>query len=323
MLRRLRQFLLSPAIALIGTLATSGLLGQELIPSFTDAPEFGMSPRIELYDPAFFALRETPVERFRKSFYQGAELLGGHLLDTGDAAGGLDVTFEEARAGFAVPLGSLENILVLRPYFRADHFNGPHTVDVPGTLYNTGVTFFNRKEWSPLISTTLVVTPSVRSDFTTRDNAFRLFGLGLIHWQYRSDLSLSFGAVYLGRADLPLLPALGATWTPTPQWKVDAMLPRPRIARRLWKDGGNAETWAYLGGTLGGNTWAVTRDSGETDELTLSDLRLFGGWEWVRTGNRGLYFEAGYAFNRTIEYERNDIEIDLDDALFLEASLKF
>ena len=326
---RLRICLLSPAIALIWTLATSPLHSQELTPSFAGVPAFAdefenaSSPLIEAYDPAFFALRETPVQRFRKSFYQGAELLGGYLLDTGDAAGGLDITFEEARVGFAVPLGSLDNILVLRPYFRADHLNGPDSVDLPGTLYNTGVTFFNRKEWSAVISTTLVVTPSIRSDFTTHENALRLFGLGLVNYQCRSDLSLSFGAVYLGRADLPLLPALGATWTPTPQWKIDAMLPRPRIARRLSKDGGNSESWAYLGGTLGGNTWAVTRDSGMSDELSLRDLRLLVGYEWVQAGNRGFFVESGYAFNRSIEFESSGGEIDLDNALFIEASLKF
>ncbi|WP_040769376.1 DUF6268 family outer membrane beta-barrel protein [Novipirellula maiorica] len=326
---RLRKNVLSPAIALIWALATSGVHSQELTPSFAGVPafadefEYAPSPMIETVDPAFFALRETEVPRFRKSFYQGAELLGGYLLDTGNAAGGLDITFEEVRAGFAVPLGSLEHILVLRPYFRADHLNGPETVDLPGTLYNTGVTFFNRKQWSSVFSTTLVVTPSIRSDFTTDENALRLFGLGLVNWQCRPDLSLSFGAVYLDRTDLPLLPALGATWTPTPQWKIDAMLPRPRIARRLSKDGGNSESWAYLGGTLGGNTWAVTRDSGRPDELTLSDLRLLVGYEWVQAGNRGFFVESGYAWNRSIEFESSGSEIDLDDALFVEASVKF
>ncbi|GAA5507184.1 hypothetical protein [Novipirellula caenicola] len=326
---RLRKCVLSPAIALIWALATPGVHSQELTPSFAGVSAFAddfdvaASPMIETHDPAFFALRETTVPRFRQSFYQGAELLGGYLHDTGDAAGGLDITFEEVRAGFAVPLGSLENILVLRPYFRADHLNGPQTVDLPGTLYNTGVTFFNRKQWSTMVSTTLVITPSIRSDFTTDENALRLFGLGLVNWQCRPDLSFSFGAVYLDRVDLPLLPAAGATWTPTPWWKIDAMLPRPRIARRLSKDGGNSESWAYLGGTLGGNTWAVTRDNGTPDELTLSDVRLFVGYEWVQAGNRGFFIESGCALNRSIEFESSDMEIDLDDALFVEASIKF
>ncbi|TWT82433.1 hypothetical protein CA13_38960 [Planctomycetes bacterium CA13] len=269
------------------------------------------------------AYGEIPIERYRKSFYQGAEVLGGYLGGLGDKAGGIDTTFEEARVAFGVPLGSMDNILALRPYFRADHLRGPTVIDAPESLYNTGVSLFNQKKWSERFSSTLMLTPSIRSDFTTSKNAFRLFGLGLVNWQKRPDLSLSLGVVYLGRSDLPLLPAFGATWTPTPWWKFDAMLPRPRISRRLWKNGGESEGWAYFGGTIGGNTWAVTRDSGADDELTLSDLRLLFGLEEIRQGNRGGFFEAGYAFNRSIEYEQTEEDIDLDDALFVQAGLKF
>jgi hypothetical protein len=126
---------------------------------------------------------EIPIERFRRSFYQGAEVLGGHLLDTGDRLGGLDMTFEEARVSFGVPLGSLDNILGIRPYFRATHLNGPIEIDVPGTLYETGITFLNQKTWSPRISTTLIVSPAVRSDLTTSEGALRIFGLGLLNYQ--------------------------------------------------------------------------------------------------------------------------------------------
>ncbi|TWU40843.1 DUF6268 family outer membrane beta-barrel protein [Novipirellula artificiosorum] len=277
----------------------------------------------EVYQNTELRFGEEPVERFRKSFYQGTELVGGYLADLGDKAGGLDVSFEEARVSLGVPLGSMDNLLAIRPYFRADHLNGPTTIDVPETLYDTGVSLFNRRVWSDRFSTTVMITPSVRSDFTTSKKAFRLFGLGLVNWQKRPDLSLSLGVVYLGRSDLPLLPAFGATWTPNPWWKFDAMLPRPRIARRLWKQGGQAEAWAYIGGTLGGNTWAVTRDSGADDELTLSDLRLLAGYEQIRAGNRGLFVEGGYSFNRSIEYEQTEDDIDLDDALFVQAGWQF
>ena len=266
---------------------------------------------------------ETPIERYRKSFYQGSELLGGYLVDTGDQAGGMDQTFEEARVSFGLPLGSMDNILGFRPYFRADHLRGPTAIDLPGTLYNTGVSILNQKKWSDRWSTTLVLAPSVRSDFTTSEDAFRLFGLALLNWQCRRDLSLSFGVVYFDRADFRLLPAVGASWTPTPRWKIDATMPRPRIARRIWKDGGNAEGWAYFGGMIGGNTWAVTRLSGQRDELTIRDLRLLFGYEVIRQGNRGCFVEGGLAMDRTIEYERQDIEIELDSGVFVQAGWQF
>ncbi|MGI9473903.1 MAG: hypothetical protein ACR2NZ_20335, partial [Rubripirellula sp.] len=242
---------------------------------------------------------EIPIEKYRKTFCQGAEILGGYLFDTGDQNGGMDQTFEEVRANFGLPLGSMDNLLGFRPYFRADHLKGPSTIDVPGTVYNTGLNILHQKKWSEKCSTTLVFTPSIRSDFKTSDEAFRVFGLALWNWQCRDDLALSLGVVYFDRADFNFLPAFGAVWTPSPTWKFDGTMPRPRIFHRLWKDGGNAEGWAYIGGKIGGNTWGVRRDSGMTDELTIRDFRLLGGYEVLRPGNRGFFVEGGFAFGRT------------------------
>lgn len=270
---------------------------------------------------------EVPVDRFRRGFFQGGEILGGFLGDGGGEDLGIDETTWEARLAFGVPLGSFDNIMVVQPFFRADHLNGPTQVDAPSTLYSTGATFFHRKQWNERISTIAILTPSVRSDFTTSDNAFRLFGLGLVNWQCRDELSIGLGAVYLDRADLGVLPAVGLTWTPNPWWKIDLIMPRPQINRRLWKDGGFAEGWAFAGASLGGNTWAVTREAGltagESDELTLSGIRLFAGYEKFQTGNRGWKVETGYVFNRSLEYESDNIELDLADALFIEATWKF
>ena len=266
---------------------------------------------------------ETPIERYRKSFCQGAELRGGYLFDLGDAEGGMNQAFEEVRADFGIPLGSMDNLIGLRPYFRADQLQSLNSLDVPTALYNTGLNILHQRKWNPVFSSTVVVTPSIRSDFTTSSNAFRVFGLALMNWKCRSDLTLSLGAVYFDRADFNLLPAFGVVWTPTPEWKIDATMPRPRIFHRLWKQGGEAEGWAYLGASIGGNTWAVTRDSGLTDELTIRDFRFMGGYEVIEKGNRGHFVEAGLAFGRTVEYERQDIELDLDAGLYLDAGIKF
>ena len=274
-------------------------------------------------DDLSFADCETPIERYRKTFCQGAEILGGYLFDTGDQNGGLDQTWEEVRMNFGLPLGSMDNILGFRPYFRMDHLNGPITIDVPETLYNTGLNILHQKKWSEKCSTTIVVTPQIRSDFTTSDNAYRMFGLALWNWQCREELSLSLGVVYFDRADFNFLPAFGFVWTPSPEWKFDGTMPRPRIYHRLWKEGGNAEGWAYLGGKIGGNTWGVSRDNGSTDELTVRDLRVHGGYELLRPGNRGYFIEGGFAFDRTVEYETANIEISLDSAFYLEAGWRF
>ena len=66
-----------------------------------------------------------------------------------------------------------------------------------------------------------------------------------------------------------------------------------------------------------------TRDTGEADKLTLSDLRLFLGIEGVRTGGAGRFLEVGYVFNRSIEYSNNDEEFDFGDAVMLRGGIRF
>ncbi|MEM9588770.1 MAG: hypothetical protein AAGA03_15920, partial [Planctomycetota bacterium] len=268
-----------------------------------------------------------PLERFRKSFWQGSELRSGYLGDLGDAGGGLNRSFWEANVAMAVPLGSLtnlKNVLVIRPQFRADYLDGPTAIDVPETLYSTGVLLLNRYQWTSRLSTLVSVTPSVRSDFTTSQDAVRVMGFGLVNWDaIPKRLALSAGAVYLDRSDLSVLPAIGLTWTPSPDLRIELMAPKPRIAKRFFKDGPREERWGYVAATIGGNSWAVSRSSGANDVLTLSEFRLLLGYERLRAGNRGWSIETGWAFDRSIEYDNQPIDINLDDAVFIEASLRF
>ena len=131
-----------------------------------------------------------------------------------------------------------------------------------------------------------------------------------------------FGALYLDRDDVNFLPGFGLIWKPTPDWRYELLLPRPRITKRLSRSG-DFEKWAYLSGQLGGGSFAVTRDTGEADKLTLSDLRLFLGIEGVRKGGAGRFLEVGYVFNRSIEYSNNDEEFDFGDALMLRGGIRF
>ncbi len=261
---------------------------------------------------------EVPIRRFKKQAIQKVAVSGGWLA----AVSGNDLStgFVEASIGLGVPLGSFDNILGVTPRFRMDWIDAAAGLDVPSELYETGVQFFWRKPISDRWSFMTIVTPGVRSDFTTSDEAFRIFGLGLFNWQCKPEtLSLSFGAVYLDRADVPLLPAVGLTWTPEPMTRLDLRFPESRISHRLRKNGADNETWAYLSGGLGGNTWAVTRQSGQTDELSLRDLRVIAGLEHIIDGGGGWFAELGYAFNRRLEYERTSTEVSLSDGVILQA----
>ncbi|MEM6364485.1 MAG: hypothetical protein AAF745_08665 [Planctomycetota bacterium] len=289
------------------------------------APEIN---RVQTSPPIAYAALSQPVaddviQPYRRGFYQGAEVTGGTILDLGDRNGGLDVTFKETRLGFAIPLGSFQNLLIASPFFRATQLRGPPEVDVPANLFDTGVTLLNRKQWSDRWSTLTIVTPTVRSDFTTSQDAMRVFGLGLIQWQITRTFQWSAGVLYLDREDVGVLPAVGFTWEPTPAWRLDGMLPRPRLHHRLWKDGGRGEGWVSVGASIGGNSWAVTRSDGSSDLLTLREFRLLADYEVIRPERQGWTISSGLSLGRQVEYERDDTELDLDDAIFLEAAWRF
>ncbi|WP_417736904.1 hypothetical protein [Rosistilla oblonga] len=275
----------------------------------------GQEPEVEL------AWDDQPVVRFRKSMFQGVILAGGYVSDAGENA--LSIADYKVSARLAVPLGSFQNLLVLTPSFRQYFVNAGDAIDVPDRLYETGVSLFTRYQWKPGLSILAMVSPQLRTDFETEDASWRLSGFGVIAWEWIPEvLTVSFGAAYLGRDDLPVLPAVGLDWRPNADWRLELMFPRPRLMRRIAKNGPLSETWAYASIAPGGNTFNVRRSDGSDDELTLGDIRAMLGVEQIRDGGRGWFAELGIAFARTIEYESGD-EYDFDAGMFGNAGVTF
>ena len=265
--------------------------------------------------------QDAPVRRFRQGALQGISVSAGRIAGGSDS---LEIQYLAASVGFAVPLGSPKNLLFVSPMFRTDFLDAPSGTDVPDTLYETGLKFFHRHEISDQLGSLFIVTPSVRSDFTTGQDAVRIFGLAMLTWNTVPDkLTLSGGFVYLDRSDISALPAVGLLWTPTPRWSIDLQFPQPKISCRVAKNGADSESWIYLSGGFGGNTWAVTRNTGATDELTLSDLRMMVGFEKLIADNRGWFAEAGWVFDRELEYVRVPAEQSFSDAYLLRTGISF
>jgi hypothetical protein len=271
---------------------------------------------------AIVSFDNDPVRRFKKQAVQQFSVSSGWMQ--AGAGNDLSSSFFETSIGLGVPLGSFDNILAVTPSFRVDVVDAAAAIDIPGELFETGVSFFYRKPINDRLSTMTIIQPSIRSDFTTGDDAFRIFGLGVVNWQYRPEiLSLSFGAVYLDRADLPLLPAVGLTWTPKATTKLELRFPESKLAWQLSKDGSKSETWSYVKAGIGGNTWAVTRAGGQTDELSLRDLRLTFGVDHLTDGGGGWFSECGLAFNRRIEYESTSTKFDLSNGVVLQIGWRY
>lgn len=257
---------------------------------------------------------EVPLEKFKKQALQRAGLSTGWLGAANHHD--LSATWLDASVRFGIPLGSMDSPLAITPGFRIDWLSAVPTIDVPDALYDTGVEFFHMRPWNERWKLLGMIRPAVRSDFSTSRDAFRMFALAAAIWQYIPDrLSITMGAVYLGRSDIPALPAVGLVWTPDTKQRLELQFPRTRYFRRLAKDGANSELWAQMTLGIGGNTWAVTRSNGSEDEIALRDLRLTTGLEKIVSGGGGWFLETGVAFDRSLEFLSDESTVSLGTGL--------
>ena len=283
-------------------------------PIFSQIPAAPLATTSNLFD------NEKPVSRYKKSALQRIDISGGWLASTGND---INTSYLRTSVAAGMPIkGDLDNLIGVIPSFRVDFIDARREFDVPEELYETGLSFLWKKKINDRWSFLGQIQPSIRSDFSTSDNAVRVFGMAL--WTFQcvpKKLTVTMGALYLDRNDLPALPALGLNWTPNPRTKLELGLPRSRIAQRIAKNGTASETWTYISGLIGGNTWAVTRQStGLTDELSLRDLRAMIGVEHIVDGGGGWFVEAGYSFFRKLEYESTaGTEIELSDGVVFQA----
>ena len=205
-----------------------------------------------------------------------------------------------------------------------DYVDGPAGVDVPGRLYNAGLDLMWRTQWDERWGSMIAVAPAVASDFQSNVDAVRITGRALATWQWVPDrVTLIFGVVYLDRNDLNVLPGAGMIWKPTPDFRLDLMFPRPKVAWRLGHLPEEREDWLYVSGTLGGRTWAVERESGISDQLTLRDYRISLGCERIVEGGGGLFAEIGWVFGRELEYDSPPFALSFDDAVVARAGVAY
>jgi hypothetical protein len=114
-------------------------------------------------------------------------------------------------------------------------------------------------------------------------------------------MQITGGVWYLDRNKIKLLPAGGVMWHPTPDMEADILFPNPRFAKRFTSVG-NTDWWWYLAGEYGGGSWTIERAAGNSDSFDYNDIRVSFGLEFRRLETITGYVEAGYVFEREVEY---------------------
>jgi len=177
--------------------------------------------------------------------------------------------------------------------------DGPVQTDMPPRLFDFSIGVADRRLIQPNIGYDILVRIGAFSDFegSARDGV-RYPSHAVTFLRLNPSTELVLGIDYLDRDDIHLLPVVGSIWTPRDWLRVEAVFPRPRIAAQIME----TPTWIYLGGELGGGTWAIERANRVDDNATYRDLRLVLGWETLLPEPLSSSFEVGYVFDRKLSY---------------------
>jgi hypothetical protein len=218
----------------------------------------------------------------------------------GNGFGMTDVT---KQLTFALPPFIAGSPILLTPAATSHFLDGPNTPDLPSEVYDFELEFRYLKQVTPRLGIDLAAAPSYFGDLKNDSHqAWRVTGRALAAYDWTPTVKLVAGALVLGRADYPALPAGGVIWKPSDDWRLDFIFPKPKFARRMFVDG-DVEHWSYLAGEFGGNTWAYDRPGGIADKFTYSDLRLIAGWQRYTPSGLSGRVEAGWVFHREITLE--------------------
>jgi len=202
---------------------------------------------------------------------------------------------------------------------------------LPSDLYEYSLTASWMRRWSDSWLVRYMIGVSIATDGrNTSGDAWRFRGGVFAIYRPNDKWSWTFGALALGRNDLPVVPAVGAVWEPGPACRFELMLPRPKIAFLL-VDNGAQQQWWYVGGGFDGGTWGIERPGGTGDQITYKDWRVVVGWESKPRKMPGTPFaigpsfgvEFGYVFSREFEFDRNSTILSIADGWLLRATAKF
>ncbi|VTS06893.1 DUF6268 family outer membrane beta-barrel protein [Tuwongella immobilis] len=210
-------------------------------------------------------------------------------------------------------------ILGLRPGFEILFLRGPNGNGpiMPSQLYGLTLNLnamYRINDHSRVIAT---VTPGLYTDFENITSKALRFPAGVIYsYDWSETLTLSGGLIYTGQTETPFVPALGATWRPTPEWDLELVFPRPRAVYHFSDE-------LDLYGTFRFNASAFEIDTPFGSELfQYRDLRFGAGLDYFTKTQQKINLEMGISFDRSIQFDRQ-LDYDIKPTFYLNLGGKF
>jgi hypothetical protein len=207
----------------------------------------------------------------------------------------------------------------VRPQFQTLFLSGPGPTgpDLPAQVYGLTVDLQVERPISRRWSLLAAATPGLYTDFEdVRGESVRvparLFGT----YVFGPKLTAIGGVVYTAQPDLPIIPAAGVIWMPSKAWRVEGVMPRPRVVYR-WSD--TTQLYGLL--ALDSSTYAIG-EGATRDLFQYRDWRAALGVEYGKAGSLRVFTEVGAAFARRLELEAFP-DHDLEPGFFLRAGLRY
>lgn len=278
----------------------------------------------EMPPPApWLSLRPSYLHRDSKSGSLQEALGRATYLPRLSNASGFGMTDLTKSVTLALPPFIAGSPILFTPAYTLHLLDGPGSIDLPGQVHTIDLQFGYMKQVTPRLGMDLSLGPSYYGDFANDSSqAWRLTGRALFAWNWTPYSKIVFGGLLLGREDFYAMPVAGWLWTPNPDLRAELVIPRPRVYWRVYNDG-ELERFVYLGGEFGGNTWAIDRTGNVPDKFTYSDLRAVVGLQRKMRGGLNGRFEAGWVFNREIEYRSGIPGFTPNDTFLLRGEVSY
>jgi hypothetical protein len=213
--------------------------------------------------------------------------------------------------------------LLITPGFGFHFWQPPDDLVLPSTVFDSYVDITWRTPVTDRWGLAFGITPGVYGDYKAfNSRAFQLTGWGLVDIAVTKTWTLLAGAAVVRQLDMRVLPVGGLVWTPNEAHRLELLVPRSRLARRVLTFDGGGAAWTYAACQFGGGTWAIALPDDTTAVVTSSDLRAILGLEWFRSRTVAGVAEVGYVFARTIS-ANGVAEFNPTDAIMLQVGATF
>lgn len=207
----------------------------------------------------------TSIREGRNSLFQSVGFEASSAANTGALRCGLFETRADVTLG--LPLPTVQTPLLVSPTFAWTQIETPEYLPTPFddklSLFSQGLAF---QYYVPL-NERLLINVNVNAFYNTdyhssASDAWFFNGYAAAAWKINPTTNLLFGVYHNPAAEnWKTIPVGGLVWKPRDDFYLEAMIPYPKIAKRVDlgvvdKNINASPYWIYVAGEVGGNIWA-------------------------------------------------------------------